>query len=89
MEAERRRSLRKSLRPLASSVGFAFVCSVVVNASARSQRRLAISGSARFGAIDEGTIARGPAQAGALLGKKVCQGSMVMLEELLDETAEQ
>ena len=52
-EVERRRSLRKSLCPLASSAGFAFDGSAVPEVSEGSQKRLVTLWFAGSGAGDE------------------------------------
>lgn len=66
-EVERRRSLRKSLCPLASSAGFAFDGSAVPEASEGSQKRLATLWFAGSGAVDEWRHVGSLVQEGELL----------------------
>jgi hypothetical protein len=64
MAAERRRSLRKSLRSLASSAWSSRVGSVAVNVSAGSQKRHAILRFCVSGVADEEKIVGIPVQDG-------------------------
>lgn len=65
-EVERRRSLRKSLCPLASSDGFAIDGSAVSEVFEGSQKRLATLSFAASGAVDEWKHVGSPVQEGAL-----------------------
>ena len=66
-EVERRRSLRKSLCPVASSAGFAFDGSAVVEISEGSQKRLVTLWFAGTGAVDEWRHVGSLVQEGVLL----------------------
>lgn len=74
MKVERRRSLRKSLRPLAFSAWFASAESKIVNVPEGSQKRLVILWFGWSRAVVEKKIVGLPVQDGALFGKQHVSG---------------
>ena len=78
-KVERRRSLRKSLRPLVSSAGSGSAEYGIVRMSEDEQKRLATLWFSVFGVADEGRVVGLPAQDGALFGRRGMNQDWMMM----------